>query len=165
MKSNLEKSLIAASLINTLFYSYEQGELNKSGELIRKRVSKLMRARSKSNNQLLMNAIKTTDEAWRATINHFAKANTPIEAKSTISAIYDYFSEDLKRFASITEKHMENFSINSTCNVQASRNSKMVIDYLIVEMGMEKRVSLFKGKKLLLRGNMVTDGINIKEGF
>ena len=162
---NLEKALIGASLINTIFMEYGQGELSSSGELVRKRIGKFMRQRAKTNRKTLLNAIKTTDKAWRKTINHFANDRLSIEAKTTIAVIYKYLEKDLEKFANIKDKDMEMFSIQTTSDLEAEKNSTTIIDYLMNEIGIEKKKSLFSGKKLIIKNNLIVDGFKIAQGF
>ena len=143
--NSLEKALIGSSIINVIFQEYQSGELNSSSELVRKRIATFMRIRSKSNRKLFLQVIKKTDKAWKNTINHFVKQKLKIEAKATISAIYNYMQEDLEKFANIKEKDMEMFTIQMIDDVEAEKNSGIVVDYLMSELGLEKKKSLFAG--------------------
>lgn len=163
--TDLEKSLIGASLINTIFMEYKQGELTNAGELVRKRIGKFMRQRGKTNRKICLSAIKKTDKAWRETINHFAKKELKIEAKSTIAAIYNYLPKEMEKFANIQDKHIEQFMILATDNFEAEKNSSTVVDYLMKEIGVEKKKSLFSGKKLTLKNNLIIEGNKIASGF
>ena len=163
--SGLRKSLIGVSLMNSLFMSYKQGELNSSGELVRKRVAKLMRQRSNSNHQLCLDVIKDTDIAWRKTVNHFLKDNMRIEAKSTITAIYNYMAEDIEKYAGITDKHIEMFMIQTVDDLQAEKNSSIVVDYLMKDLGIAKKRSLFAGKLNTIKNNLIIEGKTLASGF
>jgi hypothetical protein len=156
--NSVQKSLVGASLINTLFFEYKCGELNSSGELVRKRIAKYMKQRSKTNRSDFIIAIKTTDTAWRDAINHFAKETLKIEAKSTIRAIYNYFSDELSKYANVRDEHIEKFLIMSISDAEAEHNSDIVIDYIISQIGLEKRKSLFKTKLAILKQNRILEG-------
>jgi len=160
---NLEKALIGATLMNTIFHQYEAGELAKSGEKIRGRVAKFLRQRSNSNEKLLREVILKADEAWKKSINEYM--TTAIEAKSTIAKIYDYFQKELEKFANIKEKDIELFTMQMTHDAEAEHNSRMVIDFLVQQLGIEKRVSAFSGKRLTIKNDMILEGIAIKDGF
>ena len=163
--TNLQKAIAASTLMNTLFNEYKAGELNSTGEKVRKKCAKFMRQRANSNRQDFLLAVKKTDEAWRNTINHFAKENMKIEAKTTIAAIYNYFDPEMQKFLKLTEKQMEQFTIITTDDAEAESNSITVIDYLVEQMGFEKRKSAFAGKKLTIVNNLILDGKKIAEGF
>ncbi len=49
--------------------------------------------------------------------------------------------------------------------ITAATNSSTVVDYLVEEMGIEKRKSAFAGKKLTIVNNLILDGKKIAEGF
>ena len=161
---NLEKALIGASLMNTiLFTAYKPNELNKHGELIWSRVGKFLRSRSKKNKNLYVEAVMKTDKAWRKAIVEFA--NTKIEAKTTLARIYDYFNEDIQKFAKISDEHLENFLVQATDDAEAEHNSGKIMDFLAKELDLEVKKSLFSGKKAIIKGNIITDGKQVKEGF
>ena len=161
----LEKSLIAATLINTIFHEYNSGELNSSGEIVRHRIARLMRQRAKTNKKLFLEVIKKTDIVWKDAINHFAKEKMKIEAKTTIMAFYNYFNMELERFANITDKHIEKMMINSVSDVEAEHNSDIVVDYIVQKLGIEKKRSAFGGKFLTLKNNMIIEGKKVDERF
>ncbi len=163
--TNLEKALIGSSLINTIFHEYEVSELTSSGELVRKRIAKFMRQRGKSNRKIFIQAIKKTDKAWKKTINEFAKQKLSIEAKATIAAIYNYMPNDLENFANVQDKHIEQFMITAVDDYEAEKNSSVVIDYLMADLGIEKKKSLFAGKKFTIKNNLIIDGKQIAVGF
>lgn len=155
--NNIQKSIIGASLMHTLFQEYKAGELAKSGELVRKRVAKYMKQRARTNQRDFIDAIKLSDKAWRKTVLHFAKENVKIEAKSTIRAIYDYFEQELSKYANIREEHIEKFLIVGTDDAEAEHNSQMVIDFLIECLGMEKRKSVFKTRLDIIKQNRILE--------
>jgi len=163
--TNLQKAIAASTLMNTLFNEYKAGDLNSTGEKVRKKCAKFMRQRANSNRQDFLVAVKATDEAWRNTINYFAKEKLKIEAKTTITAIYNYFAPEMQKHLKLTEKQMEQFSIISTDDAEAEANSSTVIDYLVEQMGIEKKKSAFAGKKLTIVNNLILDGKKIAEGF
>ena len=72
---NVEKSIIASSLIGTMFNEYEAGELNNTSELVKKRIGKYMRKRARTNSKLYIESVLKTDKVWQEAINHFAKQN------------------------------------------------------------------------------------------
>lgn len=163
--SNLEKSLICASMINTIFSEYKAGELKGSGELIRSRIAKFMRQRSKTNRKLVLDVIKKSDKAWRNTINHFAKQQVKIEAKTTIAEIYNYIPLEIEKFTNVKESDIEKFTMAVTDNFEAEQGSYKVVEYLMDQLGFEKKKSLFSGKKLTIKNNMILDGLEVKECF
>jgi len=163
--TNLQKAISAATLMNTLFFEYKAGQLNTTGEKVRKKVAKFMRQRAKSNKSDYIFSVQKTDEAWRATIDHFAKYKMKIEAKTTISAIYNYFAPEMQKFLKLSEKQMEKFAIDSTSDAEAEANSSTVVDYLVQQMGIEKKKSAFAGKKLTIKNNIILDGKIVKDGF
>lgn len=161
----LENALIAATLINTIFQEYNPNELNSSGELVRSRIAKFIRQRSKSNKKLTLEVIMKVDKVWRVAINHFAKEKLAIEAKATITAIYNYFENELTKYAKVTDAHIEKFMINGTDNFEAEKNSDIIVDFMAKELGIEKKKSAFAGKFAILKGNLITDGKEIKKEF
>lgn len=161
----LEKSIISSTLINTIFQEYDCGQLNSSGEVVRKKIAKYMRQRSKTNRQLFIDSVMKCDSAWRETINHFAKQKLKIEAKTTIAAIYNYFSDELVKYVNLKDKHIEKLMICAVSDAEAEHNSDLVIDYLIQQLGLEKRKSAFAGKKLTILNNMIIDRKQVKEEF
>lgn len=163
--TNLEKAIIASSLINTIFSEYVPGELNRSSELVRSRIAKFMRKRSKSNKAIFLDCIMTTDKAWRETISHFAKDKIKIEAKSTIAFIYNQFSSELEKFANVQDKHIEKMMIDTTSDYEAEINSDKIMEYLLSRIGIETKRSAFSGKKLILKGNIITDGKKLNPQF
>jgi len=163
--TDLEKSIIGSTLINTIFSEYHQGELTKIGGIIRKRNAKYMRQRSKSNRKLFLQAIKKTDKAWKNTINHFAKEKLRIEAKITITSIYNYMPQALEKFANIKDKDIELFMMRTIDDIEAEKNSDIVVDYLMTEIGIDKKVSLFQGRKLTIKNNLILEGKKIANGF
>jgi len=163
--TNLQKAISAATLINTLFSEYKVGELNSTAEKVRKKCAKFMRQRAKSNRADYITAVNATDEAWRKSIDHFAKYEMKIEAKTTISAIYNYFAPEMQKFLKLSEKQMEKFAIDSTSDAEAEANSSTVVDYLVQQMGIEKKKSAFAGKKLTIKNNIILDGKIVKDGF
>ena len=163
--TNLQKAIAAATLINTLFNEYKAGQLNSTGEKVRKKIAKFMRQRSKTNEADFIFSVKKTDEAWRKAINHFAKENMKIEAKTTITAIYNYFAPQMQKFLKLSEAQMEKFAIMGTDDAEAEANSSTVVDYLVEQMGIEKKKSAFAGKKLIIKNNLILERKQIAEGF
>jgi len=165
LETNLQKAISAASLMNTIFGEYQAGDLNKSSELVRKRVAKFMRQRNKTNRNEFMEVIKKTDEAWRMTINHFADKKLKIEAKTTISSIYRKFEKEMNRFVNINDKHIEKFAIGATDDAEAEMNSDTVVDYIAGLLGVENERSAFAGKRLAIVNNMILSGEKIDDKF
>ena len=156
--NNIEKSIAAASLIGTLFNEYEAGTLNRAGEEVKKKIGKYMRKRAKSNPKDFQNSIKLTDKAWQNAINHFAKDNLRIESKSTIRAIYNYFSKELSKYAKVSDKNIERMMINATDDAEAEHNSDLVVDYIVEQLGLPKRESLFHTRFQILKENRIIEG-------
>jgi len=156
--NNIEKSIIAASLIGTIFSQYEAGELNRAGEEVKKRIGKYMRKRAKSNRNEFGNAILNTDKAWQDAINHFVNDNVRIEAKSTIRAVYNYFSNELTKYANVSDKHIERMMINTTSDAEAEHNSDTVVDYIVEQLGFPKRKNAFHARLAILKGNRILEG-------
>jgi len=154
--NNIQKSISATSLIGTLFSNYKAGDLNSAGELVRKRAAKYMRQRRKTNKKYYFEAVMKTDKAWKDAVNHFADKNMRIEAKSTIRAIFNYFEEELA-YANIRSIHIENMMIHATDDAEAEHNSDIVIDFIIEKLGLEKRVSAFKTRFAILKGNKILE--------
>ena len=155
---NVEKSIIAASLIGTIFNEYEAGELNSSSELVKKRIGKYMRKRARTNKKILIESILKTDKAWQEAINHFKKANIRVEAKSTIRAIYNYFEDVLSKYANVRSEHIERMLIFATDDAEAEHNSDLVVDFIVEKLGLEKRKSAFKTRLAILKGNRIMEG-------
>ena len=155
---NVEKSIIASSLIGTIFNEYEVGELNSSCELVKKRIGKYMRKRAKTNKKIFVDAIKKTDKVWQEAINHFAKQNLKIEAKSTIRAIYNYFEDVLSKYANVRSEHIERMLIFATDDAEAEHNSDLVVDFIVEKFGLQKRKSAFKTRLAILKGNRIMEG-------
>jgi len=155
---NVEKSIIASSLIGTIFNEYEAGELNSAGELVKKRIGKYMRKRAKTNNKIFAEAIQKTDNAWQEAINHFAKESLRIEAKSTIRAIYNYFEDVLDKYANVRSEHIERMMMFATDDAESEHNSDMVVDFIVDRLGLQKRKSSFKTRLAILKGNRILEG-------
>lgn len=156
--NNVEKSIVASSLIGIIFTEYKAGELDKAGELVRKRLAKYMRRRAKTNPKEFLIAIKITDTAWRETVNHFAEINMRIEAKSTIMEIFNYFEDGLSKYANVRDKHIENFMIQATDDAEAEFNSDKVVDYLVEKLGLPKRKNAFHTRFAILKENRILEG-------
>jgi len=155
---NVKKSITAASLIGAMFSMYSAGELNSSGELVRKRIRQYMSKRAKCNHKEYIEIVLKTDGVWQDAINHFAKEKLRIEAKSTIRAIYNYFEDVLSKYANIRSEHIEKLMINATDDAEAEHNSDMVVDYIVERLGLPKRKSAFKTRLAIMRGNRILEG-------
>ena len=156
--NKIQRSIAGVSLMHTLFQEYKAGELHSSGEIIRKRTAKYMRQRSKTNRKEFIDAIMATDKAWKETIAHFVKDHVKIEAKSTIRAIYNYFEEEISKYANIRAEHIEKFLIIGTSDAEAEHNSDMVVDYLVERLGMEKRKSVLATRFAILKQTRILEG-------
>ena len=163
--TNIQKSIVAASLINTMLCNYEAGELNSSGEELRKKVAKYMRKRSKSNHKEFVETITTTDIAWKATIFHFLKDKMKIESKATIAAVYNNFQDVCVKYIGIKEKRFEKFMIGSVSDAESEINSDKVIEFMLNELGFESKRSAFSGKRLTIMNNLILDGKSIDNKF
>ena len=163
--TNLTKAISSASLMNTIFCEYVAGDLNSSGELVRKKVAKFMRQRSKSNKQEFLDAIMMTDKVWKEAINHFADKKISIEAKSTIAAIYNFSPKNNEKFMGLKDKHIEKMMINITDNYEAEKNSDAVVKFIMERLGFESKKSLFSGKRLIIANNLILEGKDVDEKF
>lgn len=163
--TDLEKALTLSVCMDIMFKQYKAGELNKRGELVRSRNAKFLKSREKTNIKIFVSTMNNTLKKWNEIVNHFAEENMKIEAKATISAIFNYSPELFKRFANITDKHIESFMIISIDDYEAEKNSSIVVDYLMNDLGFEKKKSLFMGKRNILKNNLIIEGKTVKEGF
>ena len=155
--NKIQKSISGASLIGAIFSNYKAGELNSAGELVRKRAAKYMRKRERTNHKQYFLAVMATDKAWKDAVNHFADKNMRIEAKSTVRAIFNYFEDELSKYANIRSEHIEKMMIQITDDAEAEHNSDIVIDFIIEKLGLEKRVSAFKTRFAILKGNKILE--------
>lgn len=163
--TNLTKAIISASLINTIFSEYVAGELNSSGELVRKKVAKFMRQRSKSNKKEFVSAIMITDKAWREAINYFADKKISIELKATIAAIYNFTPENNEKFIGLKDKHIEKMMIGATDNYEAEKNSDAVVKFIMERLGFKSKKSKFSGKRLIIANNLILEGKEVDNRF
>lgn len=163
--TTVERAIIASSLMNTMFMYYRADEINKTAQTVRKKVSKYMRKRSKINRVEFLRVIKICDNAWKRTVDHFADDNIKIEAKATISAVYNNMNDVCVKQIGVREKLFEKFMICLTEDAEAEHNSDMVIEYFLKQIGLEPVKSSFTGKKLIIAGNIITDGKKIDDRF
>jgi len=155
--TGVERSLAASFLIDSMFRTYKAGELNNAGELVRKRIAKYLRKRSVSNRETFSKVMKLTDDVWEDAKKYFDDKNITIEVKTVIMELFNYFEDELSKYANVREKHIEKFMIQATDNKDAEMNSYDVVEYLVQNLGLEKRVNPFHTKFATLKENWILE--------
>ena len=179
--SDLKIALIVAHSMNRLLMHFShkivngKPERNNNFNVVLSRINKFLRKRERTNKTDFVFATEFERIFWLNVTDSYTK-ETPIFAINIVSIFYDYFPELLKKYVGLNENIMmklagihtrtkwdkkQMYEIEQIDDSFSSSYIKMLYPY----SGVELRKSLFAGKLLTIKNNLIVEGKKVKEGF
>jgi len=173
--NNLEQTIVVAHVMRRILSNFEPHERTKNLQILATRLKKFLLKRERTNKRSFIFATEFERVLWLNATDKYDK-HTKILALDFVCNLYDYFKDKLSRFADINEKLMEKISLLATdieCSSQDAyemeQNDNDLLSTFITlfepHSGVSLRKSLFAGKKLTIRNNLIIEGKKIASGF
>ena len=139
---------------------------------VQSRIGIMMRSRMRTNRVEVLAALAIESRVWHETTSSFA-GDTPMFAVDTVSKLYYTFPKQLCRFADLSEKLMEKFSMihNDFDDEHAhleDNDNELVSKFIEIfepYSGVGAKKSAVKGLKLNVKNNLIIEGKKIAKGF
>jgi hypothetical protein len=173
--SNIEIAIVVAHTMRRFLSNFEIHERTKEIDEVLRRTKRFLMRRERINNTEFAYATKLEKGVYHNAVLAFA-GDTPIFALDFSVRLYEYFEKQLTKHASINPKLIEKISIASNKRVvdsskeyEIESNSSDLLDEFIKQFeplsGVPLKKSLFAGKKLIIKNNMILEGKEITKGF
>ena len=173
--TKLEQAIVVAHGMRRILSNYKHNERTASLETLAKRLKKFLLKREKSNKRSFIFATEFERIFWLNVTDKYDKT-TRILALDFVTSLYSYYGDILSRYSDISPKLMEKIDIlaneadaTSEEIYEMEQNDKdllttyvnMFEPYSSVKM----RKSLFAGKKLTIKNNLIIEGKTLDEKF
>ena len=173
--NKLEISIIVVHTIRRMMRNFEPHERTSSIETLLKRTGVFLRRREKTNRKNFIIATEFERRLWNNTTNDYDK-ETKIFAIDFSCKLYNYFEVHLSKYTDISVALMDKVaiqhnptevSINESFNIEESDDDLLNTYIKLFEpfSNVSLKKSLFAGKKLTLKNNLILENKIIKDGF
>lgn len=180
--SPLIQAMVIGHSMNRLLKQFDfhivsggKSERNNNFDKVLLRINKMLKSREKTNLKDFIFAEEYEKILWKNTTYSYDK-KTPIFAINVVSSLYEYFSSIMLRYANLNENIMEKLSmIHSVTDIDSKEffdieqnDSSFINTYIKIfepHSGVGVKKSLFSGKKLTLKNNLIIEGKKIAEEF
>jgi hypothetical protein len=154
---------------------YESHERTKHMQVLSTRLSKFLKQRERKNRKDFIFATEFERVMWTNVTEKYDK-KTKIFAIDFIVQLHGYFESIMTKFANVSPKLMLQVAScdplketdSKLCVEIESNDSDLLSTYLEIfhpHSGVKKRKSLFAGKMLTIKNNLILDGKKINDGF
>ena len=173
--NNLEQTIVLAHVMRRILSNFKPHERTKNLEVLTMRLRKFLIKRERTNIKSFIFATEFERVLWLNVTDKYDK-HTKILALDFVCSLYDYFKDNLSKFADVNEKLMEKISLLATdieCSSQEAYEMEQNDDDLLSTFitlfephsGVSLKKSLFAGKKLTIKNNLIIEGKKIASGF
>jgi len=173
--SNIEITIVVAHTMRRFLSNFEIHERTKEIDEVLRRTKRFLMRRERLNNTEFVYATKLERAVYHNAVPAFS-SDTPIFALDFSVRLYDYFQTQLNKYASVNPKLIEKIDIAANKRVVDSKkeyeiesNSSDLLDEFIKQFeplsGVALKKSLFAGKKLTIKNNMILEGKEVANGF
>ena len=172
---NLQQAIIVAHVMRRFLCHYEIHERTKSMQILSTRLSKFLKQRERKNAKDFIFATEFERVLWTNVTDSYDK-KTKIFIIDFIVQIHSYFEDIMTRFANVSPKLMlevascdplQNVDSDTCVEVEANDDDLLstFLKHFEPYSGVSKRKSLFSGKKLTLKNNLIIEGKKVADGF
>ena len=173
--SKLEQAIVVAHSMRRILSSYEHFERTSNLEILSKRLRKFLLKREKINKKSFILATEFERVFWMNVTNKYDK-KTKILALDFSISLYSYYGEILSKYSDVSPKLMEKIDVlaadvdvPSEEIYSMERNDKDLLTTYVTMFepysGVKMRKSLFAGKKLTIKNNLIVEGKKVASGF
>ena len=173
--SNIELAIITAHTMRRFILSFAPHERTNTMDRVITRLRKFLIQREKANFKEFVFATELERVLYQNATDSYDK-ETPILALDFVTRLYDYFEPQLKKHAHINPKDMLSLGIimtrhdlDSKQSYLLEKNSGDLLDTYIKILepysGVPLKKSLFAGKKLTIKNNLIIERKKVANGF
>ena len=168
-------AIILVHSMRRLLTKFEPHERTKHMELVLKRLKKYNMHQEKVNKREFIFAIEFERVFWQNVTDKYDK-ETPVFGVNFVADLYTAYEQLLHKQTKISFKHIENMGKDYLGGEIESKKMREIednndslvntyIDMFEPYSGVARKRSAFAGKKLIIKGNLITEGKEVKEGF
>jgi len=173
--TKLEQAIVVAHGMRRILSNYKHFERTAHLETLSKRLKKFLLQREKSNTKSFILATEFEKVFWENVTDKYDK-KTKILALDFVTSLYSYYGEILNKYSSISPTLMEKIDLlanetdaSSEEIYEMEQNDKNLLTTYVTLFepysGIKMRKSLFAGKKLIIKNNLIIEGRTLDEKF
>jgi len=173
--SKLEQAIVVAHGMRRILSSYKHFERTAHLETLSKRLRKFLIQREVKNNKSFIFATEFERVFWMNVTEKYDKS-TKILALDFVTSLYSYYGEILSKYSDVSKKLMEKIDVlaadvdvSSEEVYSMEQNDKDLLTTYVTMFepysGIKMRKSLFAGKKLTIKNNLIIEGKKVASGF
>jgi len=173
--TKLEQMIVVAHVMRRITSHFKTHERTSAIEVLLKRLRKFLLQKERKNKKSFIFATEFEKVLWLNVTDKYDK-KTKILALDFVSSLFAYFESDLDKYANITQKviqkidiNVSNLDISSTEAYEMEQNDNDLLSTFITMFkpysGIGLKKSLFAGKKLTIKNNLILEGKKIASGF
>lgn len=172
---DFEIAIIVAHTMRRFMSNFKPHERNSTFEKVLKRLTKMLLQRERTNTAAFINATEYERELWLKATGSY-DGSVPIFAVDFVCSVYEYFEKQMHKHANLNPKLMEKMNmIHNTTEVDSKtaheiekNDSDLLSTYIKLfekDSGVALKKSLFGGKKLILKNNLIIEGKELVDDF
>jgi hypothetical protein len=173
--SNIGIAIVTAHTMRRFILNFKPHERTNAMDIVITRLRKFLLKRERINLREFAFCTEFERVMYQNATDSYDKA-TPIFALDFVTRLYDYFEPQLKKHAFINPKLIEKIAmvmtrtdIDSKQSYELEKNSGDLLETYIKVFepysSVSVKKSLFQGKKLTIKNNMILEGKEIASGF
>lgn len=171
----LQQAIVVAHIMRRFMTHYKSDERTKSMQVLSTRLSKFLKQRQRTNLTDFIQATELEKGLWDNVTNKYDK-DTRVFVIDFIVQVHGYFSEIMTKYANVSDRLMLDVAKcnplantdSATCIEIESNDSDLLstfLEHFYPYSGVKKRVSIFSGKKLTIKNNLILEGKELSEQF
>ncbi len=173
--TKLEQAIVIAHSMRRFTSNFKHFERTANLEKLSARLSKFLHKRERTNRKNFIMATEFERVFWTNVTQEYNK-KTKILALDFISQLYSYYGEILAKYSGISPKLMQKIDLLAT-DIDAtsdeivemeSNDDNLLATYVTLfepYSGISLRKSLFSGKKLTIKNNLILEGKTVDVKF
>jgi len=174
--TDLQIAIIVSHSMRRFLKNFEPHERTKAVEKVMVRLHRFLFRAEKANLKDFVFATEYERILWQNTAYEYEKS-TAISSVNFVNVLYDYFGSTICKSTDLTPKLMQKFSevkdndreydSNDIYKFESNSNSitSTYIKLFEKDSGIGLKRSLFAGKKITIKNNLIIEGKKIAEGF
>jgi len=172
---NLQQAIIVAHIMRRFLTHYKSHERTKAMQVLSTRLAKFLKTRQRTNPKDFIFATEFERVMWTNITDRYDK-KTRVFAIDFVVQVHGYFEEIMTKFANVSPKLMLQVASceplsetdSETCVEIEANDYDLLSTFLEVfypHSGVSKRKSLFSGRKLTIKNNLILEGKEVDRKF
>ena len=170
-----QQAMITGHTMMRFLKNFKSHERSKHLEKLMKRLHKMIIGHARKEHQEAIFVSEFEKLLWIEATKKYEEGH-PIIGIDFCALVYSYYAAPLKKYGNISEKLIEEVQVHAKSDhipsdeyIELESNGEDILSVYIKELephsGIGLRVSLFAGRRLTLKNNLILEGKKVKDGF